>query len=72
MTGVIIAGAAETDQIGRLPGHSTLHVFGRTRGAPHTYYYRRHVKTNFATTWTPWYFQRTTARASPPRQGIRA
>src|SRR6516164_9487589 len=30
MTGVIIAGAAETDQIGRLPGHSTLqlHVEG--------------------------------------------
>jgi len=30
MTGVIIAGAAETDQVGRLPGHSTLqlHVEG--------------------------------------------
>src|SRR6476469_1404313 len=30
MTGVIIAGAAETDQIGRLPDHSTLqlHVEG--------------------------------------------
>ena len=29
-TGVVIAGAAETDQIGRLPGHSTLqlHVEG--------------------------------------------
>ena len=26
MTGVIIAGAAETDQVGRLPGHSTLQL----------------------------------------------
>ena len=26
MTGVIIAGAAETDRVGKLPGHSTLQL----------------------------------------------
>lgn len=33
----------------------TLHVFGRTRGIPHIYYYRRRIATGGKTMyWTPW------------------
>lgn len=33
----------------------TLHVFGRTRGIPHIYYYRRRIATGGKTIyWTPW------------------
>jgi hypothetical protein len=33
----------------------TLHVFGRTRGMPHIYYYRRRIATDGKTMyWTPW------------------
>ncbi|HEX8922100.1 MAG TPA: neuraminidase-like domain-containing protein, partial [Pyrinomonadaceae bacterium] len=53
------------DTIGRLqicamyrqPGdrtRTTLHVFGRTSGTPHVYYHRRHIRTNYASYWTPW------------------
>ena len=33
----------------------TLHVFGRTRGVPHIYYYRRRIASGGETMyWTPW------------------
>lgn len=32
------------------PAHRTLHVFGRTYGLPHKYFYRRYVQE----VWTPW------------------
>ncbi len=33
----------------------TLHVFGRTRGIPHIYYYRRRIASGGKTlNWTPW------------------
>src|SRR5262249_40805978 len=28
--------------------------FGRTRGTPHVYYYRRRITTDFSSSWTPW------------------
>jgi hypothetical protein len=31
-----------------------LHVFGRTRGTPHVYYYRRRVTGEYVNFWTPW------------------
>src|SRR5690554_2431323 len=33
----------------------TLHIIGRTRGAPHTYYYRKYMATAlYGSSWTPW------------------
>ncbi|MBS3772449.1 MAG: hypothetical protein KGY69_19515, partial [Bacteroidales bacterium] len=40
--------------IGRRPV-DVLHVFGRTRGTPHIYYYRRRIASDGETVyWTPW------------------
>jgi len=39
----------------REPGHpSVLHVFGRTRGTSHVYYYRRQITTTYGSSWTAW------------------
>ena len=33
---------------------SVLHMFARTRGTPHVYYYRRRITGDYGTSWTPW------------------
>ena len=35
-------------------GPSILHLFGRTRGTPHVYYYRQQVSNRYGSKWTPW------------------
>ena len=39
------------EDAGRIRPVDILHVFGRTRSTPSTYYYRRHVDSAY---WTPW------------------
>jgi hypothetical protein len=39
----------------REPGNrAILHVFGRTRGTSHVYYYRRQIRTEYGSSWTAW------------------
>lgn len=48
-------GRLEICALYRQPGNrSVLHVLGRTNGTPHIYYYRRQVRTEFSSSWTPW------------------
>lgn len=35
-------------------GEGILHVFGRTRATPRTYFYRRREKNGYGSHWTPW------------------
>jgi len=36
---------------GTKPSVDVLHVFGRTRGTPHIYYYRRRIDSTYCTAW---------------------
>lgn len=54
VSGLEIVGACKENG-GENGIHYTLHVFGRTRGTPHIYYYRKYLaKAIHSGEWTPW------------------